>query len=273
MASDQLVRSWLLNSMEPHVAEIFTFSDSTKALWDSLTEFYGNQNNVARIFELKREIVAAEQGDKTFSEHLGFLKKLWDELNIYHPYTTDEKIILQRVEEDKIFSLLNGLKPDYENLRSNVLVGSQLPSFSNVCNVVQREETRLETMKVETKSLSEKSESHALSSEKNDKKNHPGSDKGKNTYHNKGRNGSYHCDHCGKNGHIKDRCWELHPHLKKDRAALAESPITMNQLSQLLQKLSKSMPSSDVLDQSVLPMSQVIFKLISLHLLNRIFGL
>ncbi|KAK0601587.1 hypothetical protein LWI29_025580 [Acer saccharum] len=38
--------------------------------------------------------------------------------------------------------------------------------------------------------------------------------------------------------------------LKKNRAALAESPILMNQLSQLLQKLSKSMPSSDV-DQSM----------------------
>ncbi|KAI9169963.1 hypothetical protein LWI28_020223 [Acer negundo] len=142
MASDQLVRSWLLNSMEPHVAEIFTFSDSTKALWDLLTEFYGSQDNAARIFELKREIAAVEQEDKTYSEHLGFLKKMWDELNIYHPYTTDEKIILQRVEEDKIFSLLNGLKPDFENLRSNVLMGSQLPSFSNVCNLVQREETR-----------------------------------------------------------------------------------------------------------------------------------
>ncbi|KAI9182752.1 hypothetical protein LWI28_028584 [Acer negundo] len=251
MASDQLVRSWLLNSMEPHVAEIFTFSDSAKALWYSLTEFYGNQNNATRIFELKTEITAAEQGDKTFSEHLRFLKKLWDELNIYRPHTTDERIILQRVEENKIFSLLNGLKPDYENLRSNVIMGSQLPSFSNVCNAVQREKTRRKTMKVETEPFSKKFKSHALASEKNDKKNHPSSEKGKNTYQNKGRKGSYHCDHCGKNGHTKDRCWELHPHLKKDRAALAESPITMNQLSQLLQKLSKSMPSSDVLDQSV----------------------
>ena len=60
MASDQLVKSWLLNSMEPHVAEIFTFSDSVKTLWDSLTEFYGSQNNVARIFELKKEIAATE---------------------------------------------------------------------------------------------------------------------------------------------------------------------------------------------------------------------
>ncbi|KAK9209495.1 hypothetical protein WN944_001861 [Citrus x changshan-huyou] len=89
IANDQLVRSWILNSMEPHIVEIFTFSNFSKELWDSISELYGRNNNSAGVFKLKCEIVVAEQGDKTFSEHLGYLKKLWDELNMYRPFTAD----------------------------------------------------------------------------------------------------------------------------------------------------------------------------------------
>ncbi|KAK9190616.1 hypothetical protein WN943_019223 [Citrus x changshan-huyou] len=170
IANDQLVRSWILNSMEPHIAEIFTFSNSSKELWDSISELYGSNNNSARVFELKCEIAVAEQGDKTFSEHLGYLKKLWDELNMYRPFTADPIVLQQRVEEDKIFSLLSSLKPEYENLRSNILMAPKLPSFSIVCQTIQREETRKKTMNADVKVTSEKLESHALVAEKNDRK-------------------------------------------------------------------------------------------------------
>lgn len=83
VSSDQLFRSWVLNLMELQIDEIFTFFDSGKELWDYFEELYGTQNNTIRIFELKFEIAAATQGDKTFSEHLRNLKKMWDELNMY----------------------------------------------------------------------------------------------------------------------------------------------------------------------------------------------
>ncbi|KAH9725751.1 retrovirus-related pol polyprotein from transposon RE1 [Citrus sinensis] len=245
IANDQLVRSWILNSMEPHIAEIFTFSNSSKELWDSISELYGSNNNSARVFELKCEIAVAEQGDKTFSEHLGYLKKLWDELNMYRPFTADPIVLQQRVEEDKNFSLLSSLKPEYENLRSNILMAPKLPSFSIVCQTIQREETRKKTMNADVKVTSEKLESHALVAEKNDRKEKYGK-----SNRNKGKREIYHCDHCGKNGHTKDRCWDLYPHLKtgpdknkKDHAAVADTSISMNQLSHLLQQISKSMSS------------------------------
>ncbi|GLJ35279.1 hypothetical protein SUGI_0709900 [Cryptomeria japonica] len=146
ISNDQLVRSWLLNLMETHIAEIFTFSNSAKELWDSIAELYGNQNNAARIFELTLEIAPAQQGEKTFSEHLGNLKNLWDELNLYRPHTTDAKTLLKRAEEDKIFSLLSSLKPEYEYIRSNLLMDATLPTLVGVCATIQREETRRKTM-------------------------------------------------------------------------------------------------------------------------------
>lgn len=81
--------------METHIAKIFTFSNSAKELWDSIAELYGNQNNAAHMFELTREIATVQQGETIFSEHLGNLKKLWDELNLYRPHTTDAQTLLK----------------------------------------------------------------------------------------------------------------------------------------------------------------------------------
>lgn len=38
LSKDQLVMSWIFNSMGPRVAEIFSYSDSSQNLWESLKE-------------------------------------------------------------------------------------------------------------------------------------------------------------------------------------------------------------------------------------------
>ncbi|KAM1643527.1 hypothetical protein ACFX2K_013337 [Malus domestica] len=54
LCKDQLVMSWLLNSMEHRIPEIFSYSESSMHLWNQVKEMYGNQNNVARVFQLKK---------------------------------------------------------------------------------------------------------------------------------------------------------------------------------------------------------------------------
>ncbi|KAM0978923.1 hypothetical protein ACFX2C_014845 [Malus domestica] len=56
LCKDQLVMSWLLNSMERKLAEIFSYSESSFHLWKNVCEMFGNQNNVARNFQLKKEL-------------------------------------------------------------------------------------------------------------------------------------------------------------------------------------------------------------------------
>jgi hypothetical protein len=47
LSKDQLVMSWILNSMERNLAEIFSFSESSSDLWKAIRDMYGNQNNSA----------------------------------------------------------------------------------------------------------------------------------------------------------------------------------------------------------------------------------
>ncbi|KAM2935574.1 hypothetical protein COP2_033274 [Malus domestica] len=111
--------------MEKHVAEIFSYYNSSCELWKALQDMYGNQNNYAHVFQLK-DIVSAQQEGKSFVQHLGSLKAMWNELD-----------------------LLRSLNFEYEDLRSHILMSQELPTFNNVCATIQREEARKKVMNVE----------------------------------------------------------------------------------------------------------------------------
>nr|TKS09229.1 hypothetical protein D5086_0000095240 [Populus alba] len=132
--------------MERNLAKIFSFSKSSLDLWDAIHDMYGNQNNAARIFQIHREVASLHQEGKPFVQLLGSLKGLWNELEIYHPHTTDATILRKRTKEDRIFQLLASLSPDFEDLRSHILMNPELPSLKSVCATIQREEIRRKVM-------------------------------------------------------------------------------------------------------------------------------
>ncbi|KAM1022842.1 hypothetical protein COP2_044953 [Malus domestica] len=206
LSKDQLVMSWLLNSMERKIAEIFSYSESSFQLWKSVQEMYGNQNNAARVFQLKKDIASIQQDGKPFVQLLGSLKGMWNELEAYRPHTTDSNLLPKRAEEDKIFQLLSSLGSDYEDLRSHIIMNPEIPTFANVCVTIQREKVRKKVMNTGTSTTSSEVRAY-FSSEKK----HFSSDK---KY--KGRNPHLKYKHCDATGHVRDNCWILHPELKPD---------------------------------------------------------
>ena len=74
LCEDQLVMSWLLNSMERKIAEIFSYSEFFHQLWETVKEMYGNKNNVAHVFQLKQEVTNLQKEGKLFAQLLGSLK-------------------------------------------------------------------------------------------------------------------------------------------------------------------------------------------------------
>ena len=202
LCKDQLVISWLLNSMERKITEIFSYVESSMHLWKNIKEMYGNQNNSARVFQLKRDIAGLQQEGKPFVQHLGTLTTMWNELNVYRPHTTDTTVLLKRAEEDKNFQLLASLSLDFEDLRSHILMNSDLPSFSSVCATIQREEVCKRVMNMEVKT--NMPEARAYDS------NHKAVEE--RVY--KGKRSDLKCTYCNGVGHSRDRCWILHPELK-----------------------------------------------------------
>jgi hypothetical protein len=60
--------------------------------------------------------------------------------------TTDLKELQTRADQDDIFQFLASLDSSYENLRSQILLSKDLPSFDKVASMVQREELRRTVM-------------------------------------------------------------------------------------------------------------------------------
>lgn len=201
LSKDQQVMSWILNSMEHDLAAIFSYSESSLDLWNAVRDMYGNQNNSARIFQIHREIASLQQNGKPFVNLLGSLKSLWSELEIYRPPTTDTAILQKRTEEDRIFQLLASLNPDFEDLRSHILMNTDLPSFKNICATIQREEVRRKVMPRSVNTSPSDARAYITRSSSEEK-----------SY--KGKRPDLKCEHCHIPGHSINRCWTLHPELK-----------------------------------------------------------
>jgi len=94
---------------------------------------YGNQNNVACAFQIKRDLTNLLQDGNTYVRLLKTLISMWSELALYHPHTIDVAVLKKQENEDKIFQLLASLDPNYEDLCSPILMNPDLPSLTSVC--------------------------------------------------------------------------------------------------------------------------------------------
>ncbi|GAV59837.1 LOW QUALITY PROTEIN: UBN2_3 domain-containing protein, partial [Cephalotus follicularis] len=199
-ASDNLVMSWIFNSMDTQIYEIFAYSETAKALWTSLKEMHGQSENASRVFELQQELSHMEQvTGQFFTDHLWNMKRKWDELRQYRPSAPTIDIYIFNVKSS-YFQLLASLRPEYEDLRRQILMSTNLPSFASVCATIHCEEARQRVMHSNPKSGGEVLK--VLSTQRGGKT----------------RSGShYYCDHCVREGHSKERCWVLNPHLRPNK--------------------------------------------------------
>jgi gag-polypeptide of LTR copia-type len=203
--------NWLFNSMQLEIYDIFSYSETTKILWDKLKEMYGRSNNAARVFELQQSLAKCKKKpNQSVTDHLSKMTKQWEELRLYRPVSSEVNDYIQREEQDRILLYLASLGPEFEDVKCSILLRPELPSFSMVCSIIQSEEDKSRVMSTEHKVISELTENSALNTVLKDKDRWvKGKGKG---------NSKFHCDHCRRDGHSRERCWVLHPHLRPNRS-------------------------------------------------------
>ena len=199
---DLLVLTALLSSLEPAIMESYSFYETTKQLWDTLYKVYGNVSNLTRVFEVKRAINALNQGDGEFQPHFGKFRSLWAKLELLRPHTTDPATLLTRREEDKVFGLLLTLNSSYGSLIKHILRADKLPDLDEVCAQIQKEEGSVGLFG----SKGDLSMAHQAEEAVANKAAYKQDERKALT-----------CDNCKKKGHMKDKCWILHPYLKPNK--------------------------------------------------------
>jgi gag-polypeptide of LTR copia-type len=231
-ANNLSVMSWIFNSMEPSIYEIFDYSNTAKEVWDALHEMYDNVNNSSRIFEIQQEMGSLKQGsDQPFIEHFSKIKKCWEELRQYRPIATTVADYLKREEQERIFQLQASLSSDFEETQREILMRPELHSLITVCSIIQSEETRRRVMGKGSKVNSHNSENYAHYSNSVNTGDGNRQLKGK-----KGKKGGkYHRDHCKNSGHSRDRCWVLFSHLKPTKFKAGEALLAAQTESDQMQ--------------------------------------
>jgi hypothetical protein len=206
---DQSVLSILQGSVSLSVLEAYSYCEGAKELWDTLRNVFGNVSNLTRVFEVKRALNNLSQGDMEFNAFFGKFRSLWAELEMLRPATLDAAALNERREQDKVFALLMVLNPVYNDLVKHLLRADKLPNLDEVCSQIQKEQGAVGLFGAKGSELVLANKSEAVEVNQTEAAANKAF----------GEREVWICEHCKKKGHLKNKCWILHPHLKQNRSS------------------------------------------------------
>ncbi|KAH9651461.1 protein kinase domain-containing protein [Citrus sinensis] len=272
---NDLVGSWVLNSISNELAGSVLYAQSAREVWQDLQERF-QQTNAPKIYELKHAISNLRQGDASVSLYYTRMKALWDELNSLQqvgPCTcANAKTVSQLQQLDRAMEFLQGLHDRYAATRSQILLMDPFPNANKIYSLVRQEEKQQDIHAIggspEAAALT--TQSRNSFGNRNWNNNSAVDNRGGNLNANGGRPS---CEHCGKLGHTKQKCFELNgypPNWRRRgqgnkneiKAALAtnsnqdvQAPIfTQEQYQKLLAMLSSSgsLHTANLADQGII---------------------
>ncbi|XP_075652640.1 uncharacterized protein LOC142623058 [Castanea sativa] len=204
------ISSWILNCVSPHITASVIYKDTTLEIWNALKNRF-SQANGPQISQLQKQISTVMQGDSSVTTYFTGLQASWDQLLNFRPLpccscgkctcgVNDKITTLQH--QDSLMQFLNGLNDAYSQV-TQILMMEPTPSIDKALSLVIQEERKKSLgfnlgSLVETTALAVKNQSFTHGSV-NASKNFKG-----NT-----RKGRPMCSHCGKLGHIKEKCYKL----------------------------------------------------------------
>ncbi|XP_059290878.1 uncharacterized protein LOC132044419 [Lycium ferocissimum] len=208
---NDMVLSWLLNSLSKEIAESVLYSVSAKDLWRDLEERFG-QANGAKLFQIQKDLNAVTQGNTSVSTYLTKMKSLWDELDALNTFSACVCTCICGAKEkrhkahqdERLLQFLMGLNDVFIGVRSNILLSSPLPSIGQAYSLVVQDEKQREI--------------HATPSYPGEPSFTATNQQGgrrfndyriqKPTFDSKKNN--LICGYCKKPGHSIDKCYRLH---------------------------------------------------------------
>ncbi|XP_019260647.1 PREDICTED: uncharacterized protein LOC109238614 [Nicotiana attenuata] len=148
---NDIVLSWLFNSLSMEIGESVLYPQSAKDLWSDLEDRFG-QTNEAKLFQLQKELSVVVQGSSTVSTYFTKMKSLWDELDALKTFSTcvceceyGYKVKNSKAHQDeRLLQFLMGLNDIFIGVRKNILLSSPLPSIGQAYSLVIQDEKQRE---------------------------------------------------------------------------------------------------------------------------------
>ncbi|RVW35969.1 Retrovirus-related Pol polyprotein from transposon TNT 1-94 [Vitis vinifera] len=202
IAENNMVMSWLVNSMTVDIGENFLSFDTAKEIWDTAKETFSYKENTSEIIQIEGILHDLCQGNLTVTEYFNTLTRLWRQLDTFEIHNwncvTDGFLYKKIVEGKRVFKFLLGLNKNLDEIRGRIMGVKPLPSLREAFSKVRREESRKNLMMGSHQQLN-MAESSALKTQFAPFDNRQ-----------KIKGGRPWCDHCRKPGHSRETCWKIH---------------------------------------------------------------
>lgn len=135
---DNMVTSWILNSLAKEIADSMEYVGDSFELWKELEHRY-DQTNGAKLYQVQKEITELSQETLDITTYYTKMKRLWEELSILHVKTQcscacncgAKENILKAEQDRRLFQFLMGLNEVYIIVQGNILMMSPLPSLAH----------------------------------------------------------------------------------------------------------------------------------------------
>ncbi|XP_075112337.1 uncharacterized protein LOC142182191 [Nicotiana tabacum] len=148
---NDMVTSWLLNSLTKEIGDNIIYSRTAKDLCNSLEHMFG-QSSGAKLYHLQKEISELAQGSSSIAWYFTTLKRLRDELDSLNSHlgctcdcTCDrKKKIAKFMEDQRVIQFLMGLNDVYAQARENILMMSPLLDIDKSYSLLLQDESQKE---------------------------------------------------------------------------------------------------------------------------------
>lgn len=194
-----VVKGWLINSMDPKLVSNFVRFSTAKAVWDNIATTYFDGTDTSQVYDLKRRVAKLKQGGGPIEAYYNNLQGLWREIDFRRPNPmkcdTDTQKYNSLLQEDRVYTFLDGLDDRLDKIRSDVLQTQPFPTVEQAYAQVRREDLRQSVMMTHDDTVS----GGAMISRRGHKPQHPISfhtpSNGKSIT--KSLGGEEGCTHCG----------------------------------------------------------------------------
>ena len=140
---NNMVLSWLLNSVSTEIANSIIYIDDASEIWNDLQDRF-SQHNGPQIFQLKKSIASLCQENNSVSTYFTTMKGLWDELANHQPLPECTcgalKTVMSYHHQQHVYQFLMGLNESYSHVRGQILLMDPLPSINKVFSLIIQEE-------------------------------------------------------------------------------------------------------------------------------------
>jgi len=136
--------------MDPSLIGNFIRFSTAKQVWDSIATTYFDGSDTSQVYDLKRRVTRMKQSGESIETYYNCLQGLWREIDFRRPNPMECAADIQRfndlLQENRVYTFLDGLDDRLDNIRSDVLQLKPFPTVEQAYAYVRREAIRQTVM-------------------------------------------------------------------------------------------------------------------------------